>query len=437
MNSNLSRRSESGQAIVIIALVMIVLLGFAALAIDGSNAYIHRRIAQNAADAGAFGGIYYLSTENPTENDLWAKINDQAEDNGLPDTNATLADTINANVEAYLTTSSGSQICKIGDAGDAGGVAACNGIPANAVGVETLTTYEFRTAFAQLVGFPTLVASARAVAILELGTGTASGSAIFAGSTTCQNAIDISGSTSAIVGGIHSNNDITISGQTNNATGSVSYVSAIDPASAGNKIVYDDPTSGATQTTTQSVPVIFNMEDYQSGGAKAVEALANGEYYNAGNTKIDAGWLTSNGYLVGGKLKDGIYYTTDDIDISTSSLTGDAVSFVSRKQITFSGSSHTLRPYQFDDGTYGPLAFTDYEGPNKCNTFVIKMSGSSSNWWGVMYAPNGLVEMSGSDNSAAHGAIIANTVKLNGSNIFIEYDPDYFPPTPDIYFLVK
>jgi hypothetical protein len=48
--------SERGQAIVLIVLAMIVLLGFTALAVDGSMVYSDRRMVQNAADASALAG---------------------------------------------------------------------------------------------------------------------------------------------------------------------------------------------------------------------------------------------------------------------------------------------------------------------------------------------------------------------------------------------
>jgi len=54
------RSNEKGQVIVVLALAMIVLLLFAALAIDGGNMYTNRRIAQNAADAGALAGAQKL-----------------------------------------------------------------------------------------------------------------------------------------------------------------------------------------------------------------------------------------------------------------------------------------------------------------------------------------------------------------------------------------
>jgi hypothetical protein len=51
-----TKNSESGQAIVLIVLAMIALLGFTALAVDGSMVYSDRRWAQNVSDASALAG---------------------------------------------------------------------------------------------------------------------------------------------------------------------------------------------------------------------------------------------------------------------------------------------------------------------------------------------------------------------------------------------
>lgn len=50
---DLRRRAQKGQAIVVVALMMIVLLGFVALAIDSARAYDGRRVLQDAVDAAA------------------------------------------------------------------------------------------------------------------------------------------------------------------------------------------------------------------------------------------------------------------------------------------------------------------------------------------------------------------------------------------------
>ena len=50
------RKSESGQVIVILALALVGLLGFSALAIDGSMVFADRRFSQSGADAAALAG---------------------------------------------------------------------------------------------------------------------------------------------------------------------------------------------------------------------------------------------------------------------------------------------------------------------------------------------------------------------------------------------
>jgi len=47
---------EKGQALIIIVLSLIGLLGITALAVDGGNAYVQKRTVQNAADTAALGG---------------------------------------------------------------------------------------------------------------------------------------------------------------------------------------------------------------------------------------------------------------------------------------------------------------------------------------------------------------------------------------------
>jgi Flp pilus assembly protein TadG len=58
-----NKKSEGGQAIVLLALGLIVMLGFTALAIDGSMIYSDRRHAQNAVDASALAAAGKLALE--------------------------------------------------------------------------------------------------------------------------------------------------------------------------------------------------------------------------------------------------------------------------------------------------------------------------------------------------------------------------------------
>jgi uncharacterized membrane protein len=53
-------RSEDGQAIVLIVLFLLVLLGFCALCLDVGHAYLAQRRLQSAADAAALAGAQEL-----------------------------------------------------------------------------------------------------------------------------------------------------------------------------------------------------------------------------------------------------------------------------------------------------------------------------------------------------------------------------------------
>jgi len=75
---------QAGQAIVLITLMMVALLGFLALAIDGARYYQMRRFTQNGADTAALAGIYYLSeTSSPTPSGTWNAIVASITSNGI------------------------------------------------------------------------------------------------------------------------------------------------------------------------------------------------------------------------------------------------------------------------------------------------------------------------------------------------------------------
>lgn len=60
-------RKHNGQAIVLIAMLMIVLLAITGLAIDGGGIFLLYRDAQNASDAAALSAAYALCTDGDAE----------------------------------------------------------------------------------------------------------------------------------------------------------------------------------------------------------------------------------------------------------------------------------------------------------------------------------------------------------------------------------
>ncbi|MFO7530840.1 MAG: hypothetical protein R6W93_00150, partial [Candidatus Limnocylindrales bacterium] len=59
-----------------------------------------------------------------------------------------------------------------------------------------------------------------------------------------------------------------------------------------------------------------------------------------------------------------------------------------------------------------------------------KVSGSGGTWAGLIYAPNGTAEVSGSSNFNFTGGIIGERVKLNGSDATINGDAG-LPAAPE------
>jgi hypothetical protein len=73
-------RVQKGQVLVQVALMMVVLILFVGLAVDGGNVYSSRRRMQNAADAAALAGAWELCVGNPAI--AQATAQDYAEQNG-------------------------------------------------------------------------------------------------------------------------------------------------------------------------------------------------------------------------------------------------------------------------------------------------------------------------------------------------------------------
>ncbi len=384
---------EDGAVAVLVAVMSVLLFASAALVIDLGNGRALRRKAQTAVDAAAFAGVRSLA-DNPA---------------GV--------------AGSYVTANGfGSSTVNIPPAsGSRSGDPTC---------VEVIAHEDVDTLFAGVLGFDSITVRARAVACASQGSG--GGVAIFANSPTCHKAIEWSGSTTHVTGGVHTNNDLHVGGQTNVVRGPTTYLTNIQ--APPDKVDFNPVP--VQLTSTKPYPVDFEIPDFAPGGAKAALATAQGRYHDAGNAKIDKGWLESRGLFNNGTgvLAPGLYYTTNDIDLSASQVHGTGVTFVAGGPISFSGSQQELSPWDPE----GLLAFSNHEKPGSshCNEAGVRLNGSSHEWTGIVFAPRSLIEMSGSSNTTFHGSLIANTVKLNGSTLNITYNDDFGAGVPT-YKLVE
>jgi Flp pilus assembly protein TadG len=366
------REDEGGAVAIIVTVVLVlVLIPMIAFAVDGGRSYLERSNAQNAADHAALAAA-------------WAECNDR---------DPVAAGETSASRNGYA--------------------AAQVTITDIAEGWAAVVESEVATTFARTMQFDSVTVRARAVAACSPGEpGVTAGHnyAIFAGGN-CSKNIDGSGSDNTIVGDVHSNRDIDFGGSGNHIYGQATYRTT---ANGPPKITYhpseNNPrnvaTTDPTETNPRPYPVSYAIADYRPSGKYG---SGSGLNYFSSTSDINL----KDHLLTGNTIKPGIYYTTKKILVSDQYLNGD-VTLVAEEFIDFSGSNLDVRPYH--DGL---LAFSNNNVG--CGNVGVKMAGSNSKWKGTVFAPNSMIEYSGSTNNTLEGTLIGLHVRLNGQHLTINY----------------
>jgi hypothetical protein len=402
-----SSDDERGQAIVIVAFAMVVLLLFAALAIDGGNAYVERRRSQNAADAAALAGARQIwiqrsvpnadGTYDSSEINLLKAIDQAAVSNGV----AGPTSGVNPNVQAYYTTNADGSTINPNQIGTLGF------IPPNVTGIRVKAIREFGQNFGGLLR-QSPNASAQATAVI-VQPPPCSAWAIFAtASQSCPPAhVSISGGGRDIHitnGGVYSNG--TMQCDTSKAL--------VDPPYAweyNGGVTNGQCSTGNGSRVVQGsepIPQGWNFDDFQPGGP--VQAALGANYH----------------VLSGDINSDGLYFTTGDARHINIGPGAQHVTIVAGGEIQFSGGIN-LSPYY-----NGLLLFS-----NQVGNAAIKISGSGLNWQGMIYAPNGSVDMSAASNVSIGGSILSACADLSGAGININYDPGSCVPQRATVKLLK
>lgn len=402
------KQEESGQIIILMAFLMIAMIAMLGLAIDGGGLMLLQRDVQNASDAAVVAATYAVCSGGSD-----AQIIDAARSTAKNQGFEHGVDGVTVNVDPNYS-----------------------GSTSEVKYVQVVIDAPKDSYFIQIVYTDQLAVSAEGVGRCNVADTSASANgeyALWAGSTTCNNTIDWSGSSTYIEGDIHSNNDIHVGGQTNIVEGQGTLVGSLD--APPDKIDWipsaNNPITPAPMHSND--PLGLDISDYAPGGSKWNQAMSDPNHIavsypcNNANDKMDSGWLKDEGYFDDNtkELDDGLYYSACSIDIGVSDLSSDSVTFVAEGEVNFSGSEHYLRPY-----LDGVLVFSNekHNGGSQCSNGVVKMAGSTHNWEGIIYAPNGLIEMSGSSNTSMRGSLIGYAIRLNGSSIEIHFDSTYWPP---------
>jgi Flp pilus assembly protein TadG len=410
-------KDEQGQAIVIMALAMIALLAFAALAIDGANAYVERRRAQNGADAGALAGARQIWMNrvslDTSETQVLREINETAEKNGIGDTNGIGGDTVNDYVRSYYTDRNGNPLT---NNGQPIAVGTSGSIPSTAAGLKVYASRDFRTFIAGIIGRTEMGAMADATAVFWPPP-TCGDYAIYATGPSGNNqSVHVTGSN----GGGGDNFQI-VDGGIYGGAGGVLQNSQI----VGGGLTVDivggctgNCTVGGTATInynaqSQTAPVLYDIADYQPGGTYAVYAQGLGQYFQSGSRSFN------------GNIPTGLYYVNGDVDLQD--VTGDAT-IVATGDIRITGGERL--------STYDPRMPVLFTTSSNTNSGAIASHNPTIELHGFIYAPNGAVKISGAQ-GVLYGAIYGQEVNWDSARASIVYEPAFCPPDRARVLLLK
>ena len=391
-----SRRSQRGYALISVTLSIIVLLGFAGLAVDATYLEHVKRRMQTAADAGAMAGAQAI---------LRKKTNTQIVTESLADTtlNGFTTGTSNSTVTVNHPPASGRY------AGDA-----------NAVEVIVQQSNQ-PLWFMNALSASAATVAARAVAHLGAGDG-----CLYSLNATKASSLEVAGGAKvnvdcAILVDSSSNKALVVNGSPNNGpaitateVGVVGGVDAkpgmIDPAAVTGLLPAPDPLADLPAPSVSSC-------DYTNIKVANGATLSPGTYCGGINISSQSVRFQPGTYIMAG----------GGLSISGGTATGTGVMFYDTQvkgfaydPITISGNATVNFSAPSTGPDAGILFYNDrslkLNGSNYTNNIT---GGASSTFNGVMYFPNAQVIFTGNTGTTGSNTlIIADTVKLAGTPTF-------------------
>jgi hypothetical protein len=411
MNGNRGKRegawpNDSGQVLVAVALLSVVLVGFLGVALDGGYMYLLRRRAQTAADAGAYAGTLEI-WQNRLTNITAAARTDSGINGYTHGTGGTVVDVYNPPISGPWT--------------------------GNAKFVEVVITQPYDPFFMQVLGFGSSPVRARAVGgVVGVGMG-------------CIHALDPHGGASLMVTGgatvnatdcgvivnsddpraIHNTGGGCINAGSVDVTGGVHTGSCISPTPNTGAPPQPDPLAGLPRPPITGCD--YTNWSHNSGSITLTPP--------AGGTLTFCGGMSISGGTV--NFGPGLYILNGGgMSVSsTAQVTGTGVTFYNTQAQAGEPWGGNYGNYNFTGQTWGYLkAPTNPLDPwsgllmiqdPTLPTSVVQSGGDSffaggsdMVLEGIIYMPDSLITWSGGSNSATYSSVIAYNIKFTGNSTF-------------------
>jgi len=468
------KNTEKGQALIIIVVAIISLIGITGLAVDGGMIFSDRRHAQNAADTAAMAGAMakiYAEGEGWSDATIAAYWDTKARD--MANTNGYAGDLVNNSVYVYT--------CDMVDS-------SCGYYSGSSNYVQVVIDSHVNTFFAKVLGIDQLSNRVQAVALAKSGGGLYEGQNIIALSKECKvpGSFVVEGGAELHLededglGGLYVNTDSPTCGFTCNSANA--YIDG-EITTAGGEVdmsssCSDNNTGGEPNTDGDQWPFPVFLEDfgidvppectsptgyYENFEVGTYDGSQTPSYDGDDNlyTGIELTVLHPGNYsdfppqkdIALGKLKNtilmlpGTYCVNNVIKLNTQLLTliGKDVTFYIRAGYDFSINGGTIQLDAPDDGDYAGylmIVEPDYGNPLLSQVPVdCHITGNSENSYeGAIFAPycDCNVEGTGDVESVISSQLICYTVKITGTTaINMSYDASKNPATKTKTGLVR
>lgn len=414
--------SERGQALILLVMAVVGLLGFTALAIDGGMVYADRRHAQNASDAASLagGGVTALFMENSYV--VWEDF-----------------DCDDYRVQQAMIKGKEAAISRAGsnDFGIDMNMADSNGVETECVDnldngsfvdkyidIRTEITMQTRTAFVHFVYNGPLINTVEAVTRIRPNTTLAFGNAIVSTSSLCDGndgGVTFDGGGGGTIrvngGGIFTNSCLESNGgpKVEVNDGNIGYVTDYEPPSSSG-YMSPEPQQSSVKMPKMSVQ---SQVDCSSLPVRSVppglsDPLEPGRY--------DRIRLTGGGHMI---LKPGLYCISDEFTANNGELEGYGVTiYMQGGDFSTSGNVNI--------NLSAPPSTCKVDTPGVCppaipgmliymaegNQGVVTLQGDSeSHYTGTVYVPSGTIDVGGSSSllPTVNTQLVGDTVKVHGN----------------------
>jgi Putative Flp pilus-assembly TadE/G-like len=387
--AGMTRKNQSGQALISTVLALTVLLGFGGLAIDMGVLRYEKRLQQTAADAAAVAGA-----SNLTHGGVTTGAKSASAANGFTDGVNNVVVTINNP--------------------PASGPHSGNGNYVEALVVAVQPTY-----FMQIFGINSETITARAVAT-NISGGANSGCLYTLGPPSSSiEGVNINGSAilNAPTCGIVDNGNYNTKGNALIVNASTFGVSgSANVSGPGGTITC---TSGTSSCPTYGAPASSDPLSYLS--PPAVQSPSFGDVTTSGTQTLQPGTYSS---ITIGKnstvtMNPGIYYVDSSGGMTfngAGTVIGDGVTvyFTNGATINATGGGNKL-DIQLSPPTSGPYAgVLFYQDPN--DTAAPSLGGDNNSFFkGILYFPKSQLTFFGNNVSYATGIVVADAIALSGN----------------------